>query len=323
MMHTPWHQPTWHQFIQLQRQKRLPHALLLTGPKGLAKTELALQMARFQLCLDEDKGEQACGHCHSCQLFDAHSHPDHLFIEPEEAGKTIKIDQIRALKAKQALTSSISKWKTVIVHPAHKMTISASNSLLKLLEEPESNTLLLLVGSQPESLPITIRSRCQRMHLAAPDKSFCQRWLADNAITFSDEAFSALYTLANGAPLAMQALYESGAIEHYQQITADFERLMEKPVNPVALSAAWQQFDLQFVLRVLLFALQQKLVKQVTAGEKQSVIRQNWTIADCILTSIKLISSQNNYNKTLLIEDFIVSIIHSKKPNKTVIDAIN
>lgn len=319
----PWHQPTWQQFNQMHRRQRLPHALLVTGAKGLAKTELASEMARFQLCLAKETAEQACGRCHSCQLFDAQSHPDHVLVEPEEAGKTIKIEQIRALKAKQALTPSISTWKTVILHPAHKMTISASNSLLKLLEEPESNTLILLVGSQPERLPITIRSRCQRLHMVAPDKNLCAQWLVDKAIFLSEDEFTALYTLAKGAPIAMQALFEAGAIAHYQQITADFEQLMQKPVNPVALTTAWQGYDPHFVLRVLLYALQQKVLEQVTSGAKNSALHQSWAIADCILTTMKLISSQNNYNKTLLIEDFIVSIMHSKSINKTATDAIN
>lgn len=304
-----WHQPLWQHFIHLNQQQRIAHAVLMSGAKGLAKTALAQQMCQFQLCLSNQDAEQPCGHCHSCQLFAADAHPDHLFIGPEESGKAIKIDQIRLLKSKQALTPTISRWKTVIVHPAHKMTLSASNSLLKLLEEPAANTLILLVGSRPEMLPITIRSRCHQMHLAAPDKMACKQWLLSHNISITDTDFDSLWMLAKGAPLAIKKLIENDAAAHYQKITSEFEQLLQQRVNPITLAASWLQHDVLFVMRVLQYTLQHRLQQLTQTPSKQAEILQGWAIADCIVETIKLISSQHNYNKTLLIEDFIVSLM--------------
>lgn len=300
----PWHQPLWRQFVNVWQQQRLPHALLMTGAKGLAKTDLALNMAQFSLCLNPAENA-ACGCCHSCELFAAKAHPDHIFIEPEEAGKTIKIDQIRALKDKQSLTSNIAAWKTVVIHPAHKMTTSASNSLLKLLEEPPANTLLILVSSQPQQLPITIRSRCQLWPMVSPELIQTRQWLVAQGVTFTESQLTTLLPLAKGAPLMLQKMLADQLDKLCLQLENDLQTLMQGNGNPVAMTADWQQYDLMQVLNILQYAVKSRLI--ATELSAQTAIL--WQIMDCIQDTIKLVSSANNYNKTLLIEDFMVSVM--------------
>jgi DNA polymerase III subunit delta' len=114
----PWQLPQWQHVIARVEQQRLPHAVLLTGVAGLGKTLFAAKMAESLLCQSPNEHFHACGHCHSCQLVQAGNHPDHLTIRSEEAGKSIKIEQIRALKEKQSLTPSIANWKTVVIESA-------------------------------------------------------------------------------------------------------------------------------------------------------------------------------------------------------------
>ena len=123
----PWHQAAWQQVSQMQAAQRLPHALLLTGIKGLAKQEFAKQLAASLLCLQPTEASAACGRCHSCLLLAAGTHPDHTIVSPEESGKQIKVDQIRELKASQTLMSKVSNGKTVIISHADQMNISAYN----------------------------------------------------------------------------------------------------------------------------------------------------------------------------------------------------
>ncbi len=300
----PWHQPLWQQFVNVWQQQRLAHAILMTGAKGLAKTDLALSMAKFSLCL-APAASAACGQCHSCELFAADAHPDHLLIEPEETGKTIKIDQIRALKDKQSLTANISAWKTVVIHPAHKMTTNASNSLLKLLEEPQAQTLLILVSSQPQQLPITIRSRCQLWPMLSPEPAQTESWLKEQGIKINEQQLLQLTPLAKGAPLMLQQMLESRLDLLVEQLQSDMEQLIQGNANPMQMQLNWQQNDLLTVMHILQYDLKNRLIKQPEAAETGIL----WQILDCIQVTIKLVSSSNNYNKTLLIEDFMVSVM--------------
>ncbi|MDX1572683.1 MAG: DNA polymerase III subunit delta' [Methylophaga sp.] len=309
----PWHQPLWQQFVNLWQQQRLAHAILMSGAKGLAKTDLALNMAKFSLCLAPSISA-ACGQCHSCELFAADAHPDHLLIEPEEAGKTIKIDQIRALKDKQSLTANISAWKTVVVHPAHKMTANASNSLLKLLEEPQPQTLLILVSSQPQQLPVTIRSRCQLWPMLSPAPAEIERWLKEQGIKISEKQLHQLTPIAKGAPLMLQQMLESRLDLLVEQLQSDMQKLMQGNANPMQMQINWQQNDLLTVMHILQYDLRNRLIKQPEALEAGIL----WQILDCIQITIKLVSSSNNYNKTLLIEDFMVSVMRICRSSQTI-----
>lgn len=305
----PWQLPLWQQFSEQKQQQRLPHALLLSGVKGLGKTGFSHNMVASILCQAVKENGHACNECHSCKLLMAGGHPDHIEIAPEATGKQIKIDQIRSLKAKQQLTSNVSEWKTVIVSPADSMTISASNSLLKLLEEPQQNTVLILVSAHPEKLPITIRSRCQNFHMATPDYEQAVQWIKTNSDNVADSDINNLLTLAKGAPLATLVMLNEQGSEQYQQIEQDFNQLLQGDVNPVTLASSWQQYDLIEIMNQLQYLIRNMIVSKLLNQENEVLDKKYWTISDCIISTLKLISSQHNLNKILLIEDFMVSVM--------------
>ena len=310
----PWQTSQWQLFSQQRQQQRLPHAIVMTGVKGLGKRALADQMVATLLCRD-DNASEPCGQCHSCQLFMAGSHPDHTVIEPEESGKQIKIDQIRALKDKQQLTPSVAKWKTVIICPAENMNINSNNSLLKLLEEPQDNTLIILITAKPEYLPITILSRCQKIALSAPTQHEAINWLQQQD-SFDSAIIDQLLPLAKGAPLAVVEMLKTDILPKIQQIEADFRSLLQGQVNPVIMAKDWQQYDLNMVFN----HLQNLVKKNIILVQKQQNTqdsKRSWHIYDCIIAVIKLISSSNNINKTLLIEQFMVSVMDKNVINNS------
>jgi DNA polymerase-3 subunit delta' len=320
----PWQTLLWQYHCQQLHSNRLPHALLVSGVKGLAKNSFSDHIVASVLCQNRGEDQAACGHCHSCQLFSAGSHPDHLEIQPEKMGKQIKIEQIRNLREKQQLTASVSKWKTIVISPADNMNVSSSNSLLKLLEEPQHNTVLILVTSHPQRLPITVRSRCQNYHLATPSSEQALHWLNNNADYNGDSlTLAKLLQLAKGAPLTVVNMLNEGMIEQYQQVEQDFKMILQNKVNPVVLGASWLKYDLMIVLNQLQYLIRDHMVEpalnslKTIANIPQSSLY--WQISDCILHTIKLLSSLNNINNTLLIEDFIVSVIcivNSKTTNQ-------
>ncbi|THF70165.1 MAG: DNA polymerase III subunit delta', partial [Methylophaga nitratireducenticrescens] len=311
----PWQQTLWQHVVSRVEQQRIPHAVLLTGVAGLGKTLFAAKMAESLLCQSPDEQFMACGRCHSCQLMQAGNHPDHLTIRAEEAGKSIKIEQIRALKDKQSLTPSIAQWKTVIIEVADSMTNSAANSLLKLLEEPQNNTILILTTDAVHRLPVTIRSRCQQMHLPAPDYSITLPWLDSQGISTDTDQLQQLASLTLDAPFAIVRALETNEWQSYQQLQQDFEQLLQQRANPVQMANQWQQYDLLKVMHQLLSTIKIRLKQHYSGYAEVTKAQQYWQIVDCIVNTIKLVSSSNNYNKTLLIEDFMVSVMRISNTN--------
>jgi len=308
----PWQQQQWQAFTLQQTQQRLAHAILLSGHQGLGKLSLAAQMAKSVLCTESDS--EACGNCHSCQLFVAGTHPDHSLITPEDEGKQIKIEQIRQLKNKQQLTPTVSKWKTVIIEPADMMNISSNNSLLKLLEEPQANTLLVLITSKPERLPITLKSRCQKVVLNAPNYQDACQWIQQQG-SFDAAQLEPLLSIAKGAPLQALNLSETDVLQHLAQIDSDFELMLRRQANPVTMAKDWQQYNLMLVLNHLQYDVKKRLLA-TPAELNVKLNKRYWAIYDCIIRAIKLTSSANNINKILLVEQFIVSVM-DKHWNKT------
>ncbi|MFO7642692.1 MAG: DNA polymerase III subunit delta', partial [Candidatus Competibacteraceae bacterium] len=162
----PWHEPLWRQFQQSRAAGRLPHALLLAGPAGLGKLAFAKRLARALLCETPDVEGDACGRCRSCRLFQAGSHPDYRMEQPVEEGKAIRIDPIRELCGFLGFTAQYGGYKIALLEPADRLNLNAANSLLKTLEEPPGDCLLLLVTAHPARLPATVRSRCQKVSFA-------------------------------------------------------------------------------------------------------------------------------------------------------------
>lgn len=315
----PWQESQWQSFSLQLEQQRVPHAFLLLGVEGLGQLQFANEMAATILCTETEQ-KIACGRCHSCQLFSAGSHPDHTNIEPEEPGKQIKIDQIRRLKDKQELTPTVAKWKTVIISPANNMNVSASNSLLKLLEEPQNNTLLILISEKPERLPITVISRCQKIILSPPSTELAIQWLQQKN-SIEPHIAEQLLPLAKSAPIKVLELIESGLVSTLKQLDDDFESLLQGQANPVQMAKSWLQYDLSVVFNYLQNNLKQRLIR--IGGSLNTVeVKRYWVIYDCIIVAIKLTSASNNINKSLLVEQFMGSVIDVKPNNNSTLNIL-
>lgn len=230
----PWLRDAWRRVGETD--ERLPHAILLSGVRGLGKNALAQALARTWLCL-QPKAGRACGQCRSCQLLAAGNHPDLAVVRPLEEGKSISIDQIRDLRHFLSLTPHTAPRKVVLVSPAEAMTLAAANALLKQLEEPPPGNVLLLVSHQSERLPLTIRSRCSRIDIAAPAQEAAQAWLTERGISAPDAG--QLLRNAGYAPLRAQAMYDEGFLDQRRQWMADVAALTRSDGDPVACAGRW------------------------------------------------------------------------------------
>jgi len=238
----PWQTEQWQQLVSRRQQAKLPHAILLSGAEGLGKHQFAKQFSESLLCHDNDENGAACGQCRGCLLLKAGSHPDIKWIEPEEAGKAIKVDQIRSLAAFTPLSAQFEQgYKVILIGPAESMNRAAANSLLKTLEEPADNTILILLSSAPQQLLATIRSRCQRLNFVAPDYATASHWLKTQSLQNAEQWLE----IADGAPLtALELANSDDSIEsRYENGLETLEALQSRRKDPLSTAAEWQKKD--------------------------------------------------------------------------------
>ena len=146
---------------QALKHGRLHHAYLFVGAEGVGKKTIALGLAKTLHC-SAATGD-FCGECVNCARVQDRNHPDVRIIEPLAGKKEISIQQIRELEKELNFRSFSGKRKIAILDPATLMNLAAQNALLKTLEEPPQDSLLILIASHAGALLPTLRSRCLRV----------------------------------------------------------------------------------------------------------------------------------------------------------------
>jgi DNA polymerase-3 subunit delta' len=233
----PWNQTRFRQFMA--DRGHMPHALLLHGPAGVGKLDLALEIAKGLLCESPREG-YPCGQCHACNWFAQGNHPDFRRLEPlenesaDEAGEQskaakrggplINVAAVREVTDFLSLSAHRGGWRVALVQPAELMNIAAANALLKTLEEPPAKVLLILVSHQLGRLLPTVVSRCRRMHVGLPGRAESLAWLSQQGV----EDGESLLAEAGGAPLAALAFADPkrGALrENFLDQLAAWQRM--------------------------------------------------------------------------------------------------
>ena len=197
----PWQLVDWTRVYETL--DRLPHATLVEATKGVGIDRLMEWFAAAILC--DSNSIKPCGECRNCTLYLAGNHPDFHLITTEKQTKemnfpfsqyalrydpdggktstrkhlrnTIAISQIREMIDAAVTKSHISDNKVFLIYPVESMTVSAANSMLKILEEPADQTFLLLVSTNVQNLLPTIISRCQRLNIHGPSEQQSTDWL--------------------------------------------------------------------------------------------------------------------------------------------------
>ena len=199
---------------QLRRayaQGRLSHAYIFDGPAGVGKRTTALALAALLLCRSPQEAD-SCAHCPSCLQLEAGSHPDLLLLQPQ--GRTIKIKQIRELRLRLASAASYGGYTVVIVEQAESMSIEAANAFLKTVEEPQGEVCFILLTTNAERLPETIRSRTQLVRFKQLGSSSLRRLLGLQA---DDAAAELVLELAGGSLTRAQALLNDSSLREQSQ----------------------------------------------------------------------------------------------------------
>lgn len=230
----PWQSGQWDYFKRLIDSNSLPQAVLLSGAEGTGKHEFANILGAAILCEQQSSEGYPCGQCKHCQLLNANTYPDFVRITPEEDKDTISIDAIRLLISKLHLTRHFDAHKVALIESADSMNANAANALLKTLEEPPEETIIILVTSEPLKLPATIRSRCQFVPFYSPTEQQALSWLKDVS---NDVEWEPLLRVAQGAPLQALRYHETELLDQRITVVQGFLEVFEANSDPIEIAA--------------------------------------------------------------------------------------
>ena len=299
-----WHKEFAEAWQDRIRHGRTPHAVLLAGPAGVGKRAAAAWMACGRLGI----GEQP-----ALPQFPVErpEHADLHWLEPPEDRQGILIEQVRELVTNLQLTSYEGRGKVAVIEPANTMTTSAANSLLKTLEEPPGDALLILVADRIGRLPATVFSRCQRIDFAPPGESEGLEWL--DRLQPGARWAEAL-RVAGNAPLAAIPALEN--LDTLATMSRELAAVGAGKLSPVEVAGRWCKLEPAFVLDWLARQLRQGALALAGGRDRapglaidESVLkRMDRRNLFCYLDSINRLRGQpkGTYNVQLTLETLLI-----------------
>ena len=295
----PWQTESWLSLGGLIDQDRLPHAIQLVGPEHIGKRHFQHALAQRLLC-DTVVAGTACGQCRSCNLMAAGTHPDYLEVTALEDSRVIKVDQVRHLIDFAMRTASMGGRKVVLLGPTEIMNISASNALLKCLEEPPEGTHLLLFAHQVSAIPATVRSRCQTVSLPFPPRVDSLAWL--ESVTGSAAVAEELLALNRDCPLAARQMYLDDSMSLFKALEQGLDALREGRISALEFPALVEQLELEQVISLMQEYLERQLRGAVLDGARAQ-LREGFRLRDELARLRRTVINGGNPNRQLTIEN--------------------
>ena len=290
-------------------KKRLPHALLFSGPSGVGKKQMAWALAQTLLC---QKSFPACGQCPSCRQIQKRVNPSVLLIFPETL--RIRIHEVETVSKFLALRSQ-TLAQIVIIDEAHLLNLQAANSLLKIIEEPPDNSYFVLISSLPSKLPLTVSSRLQKIRFQILSEEIVKELVPeaeDWMIRAAQGRIDRLQQLQDKSELRKFALkLWIQVAENKNPLALNFPPEIKDRKTALFTVRCWQQLlrDSRFVQtgeKALLIHEDQRdlLIEKISAFPKGKV--------DVLIEeALELEASINSYRDTLLCFEHFALTLHS------------
>ncbi|MFC4699280.1 AAA family ATPase [Glaciecola siphonariae] len=302
----PWLLTTFTKLAERLAQDKLHHGVLLVGEKGCGESQLAHTLAKRILCASD--AVLPCGSCKPCLLFQAQSHPDFHEVLTEKT--QIGVDAVRAAIEQVNKTAQMSANKVVLIEHIETMSESASNALLKTLEEPTNHTYLILTTNAPQYLLATIKSRCEKIRAVMPSYQQSVDYLMEQAVDKQAVALPTELELAayKHSPLLFLAKSNSSDMS-FSEFETDFTSLLDKVESAESIAAKWKEQAADVVHWTAQLSLQYfaKGVQQSTDQSRAVVDTQWMKIYDSASHASKKLR-QAGLNKVLILSALLAQV---------------
>jgi len=313
----PWQADVLQQALSLKDQQRLPHAVLIESSSDQDMIDFAWHLSMLLLC-DSPRGVDVCASCDACRMMLANTYADFRLVTLEHNEKTkklnknINIDQIRNLIHEVHLTRRHARLKIVVIYPAEKMNINSANSLLKTLEEPAPEVLLLLLTHNRGRIPITIRSRCQCWVINQPSTGNAMDWLRQQGLDEDDASRYLEY--AKGDPVIALHLQQQDYASIVEQFKSRFTQYLRGETSVSALCSGLLSYELASIRRLIKMMLSAYCYRLNGIDSKGEVVAQTNPVAAQEVLGLQLqaekqlLIEENNLDLQLQLEDVLISL---------------
>lgn len=219
--------------VSFLNKDSMHHAFLISGRKGVGKSQLVHYLSAFILCNDNDI--DICGNCSSCKFSSLENHPDYHELQVLPDKKLIGISQIHDLRNKLYESSFLGKNKVASLIDIEKISMDGLNAVLKILEEPPKNTFFFLTTNFLNQIPLTIQSRSLDIKIDSPNLEETLDWLTDYP---KEDVLKAL-RLNDNLPLAAKHFLDKGLLKIRDGFISDISGIIKEGKDMTALSNRW------------------------------------------------------------------------------------
>jgi DNA polymerase-3 subunit delta' len=290
------------------RSGKTSHSYIFEGPAGCGRRRTALALIQALYC--QTGSDEACGKCSSCRKVASGNHADIHFIEPLPDKRDISIDQLREMQRELALRPYEAPRKSCIMEPADRMSVNAANSLLKTLEEPPGNAIIILLTENTDMLLPTIRSRCQLIRFAPLSPEHVGRLLEQNGMESATAAM--LAQMADGSMQRAQELDNESLTERQGLLLKHLNSMSLEHIATVFNASEELSGNREETLETLdmLLSLARDLI-HLTAGCRDII---NTTIRP----ALESMASNLNLDRAIKLAEYIIETRRSVQRNANV-----
>ncbi len=273
-------------------KKKIPHAFLFSGPRKVGKKTVALWFLRMINCNEKNA---PCEKCRSCYEIKEGIHPDIINVYADE--KEIQLNQVEQLIEKVSMRGFKSFYKGVLIDDAHLMNTQSQNAILKTLEEPSENTVLILVTEYPNMLLSTITSRVLQMKFSSVSEKEIMEFTGDATST----------SLSLGKPgKALDYLNFPEIREKEEKTREEMSRLAREDLSyrfAVAKNLSKEK-NMEEIIRSWIACTREEMRKKMKRKEKTDSLRKILKEME----EIVFLSSKTNINKQLALEKIMIKL---------------